>query len=66
MSFAKELNRTLVVPPFITYKNIPYSDWFKIEKLSEFHRIISAEDFMQYLAPKHWPEGERYLKVSTF
>ena len=59
MSFAKNLNRTLIVPPFITYKNIPYSEWFKLEKLSEFHRIISAEDFMQHLAPKYWPPGER-------
>jgi peptide-O-fucosyltransferase len=60
MSFAKQLNRTLVVPPFRTYKNIPYNQWFKIEKLGEFHRVISAEDFMQQIAPKYWPTDQRF------
>ncbi len=59
MSFAKNLNRTLVVPPFITYKNVPYSEWFKLEKLKEFHRVIAAEDFMKYIAPQIWPKGKR-------
>ena len=60
MSFAKNLNRTFVVPPFITYKNVPYKEWFKLEKLNEFHRSISAEEFMLHIAPKHWPEDKRY------
>jgi peptide-O-fucosyltransferase len=60
MAFAKEINRTLVVPPFRTYKNIPYKEWFKLEKLAEYHRIISAEDFMEHIAPKHWPAEERF------
>jgi peptide-O-fucosyltransferase len=60
MSFAKQLNRTLVVPPFRTYKNVPYKEWFKLEKLSEFHRVISAEDFMLYIAPRIWPTEKRY------
>lgn len=59
MSFAKSLNRTLVVPPFRTYKNVPYSDWFKLEEISKFHRSISAEDFMEHIAPDHWPLEER-------
>ena len=60
MSFAKNINRTLVVPPFITYKNIPFKEWFKLEKLNEFHRSISAEDFMKLIAPDYWPIGKRY------
>ena len=60
MSFAKGLNRTLVIPPFITYKNIPFKEWFRLDKLNEFHRSISAEDFMEHVAPKHWPEGKRF------
>jgi len=60
MAFAKELNRTFVVPPFRTYKNIPYKEWFKLEKLAEYHRIISAEDFMEHIAPKYWPPEERH------
>jgi len=59
MSFAKNLNRTFIVPPFRTYKNVPYNEWFKLEKLNEFHRSISAEDFMEHIAPLHWPEPER-------
>ena len=59
MSFAKSLNRTLVIPPFRTYKNIPYKEWFKPEKLNDFHRSIPAEDFMQQIAPKYWPVNER-------
>ncbi len=67
MSFAKHLNRTFVIPPFITYKNIPYSEWFKPERLNDFHRSITAEDFMKYLAPKYWPKGKRYkLKLMFF
>lgn len=60
MTFAKQINRTLVVPPFRTYKNVPYSDWFKLDKMNEFHRSISAEDFMLYLAPTVWPREKRH------
>lgn len=60
MSFAKTLNRTLVVPPFRTYKNVPYKEWFKLDKLSEFHRIISAEDFMKNISPLIWPPSKRF------
>jgi len=59
MTFAKNLNRTFIVPPFRTFKNVPYKEWFKLEKLNEFHRSISAEDFMEHIAPIHWPESER-------
>lgn len=59
MSFAKSINRTLVIPPFRTYKNVPYKEWFKPEKLNAFHRSIPADDFMQQIAPKYWPLNER-------
>lgn len=59
MSFAKKLNRTLIVPPFRTYKNIPFKEWFKFEELEKYHRVISAEDFMEFIAPKHWTEKDR-------
>lgn len=59
MSFAKKLNRTLVVPPFHTYKNIPFNEWFRLDKLSEFHRVIAAEQFMSSVAPVIWPEPNR-------
>ena len=56
MTFARELNRTLVLPNFHDAK---YSDYFDVTKLNEFHRVISATDFMQYIAPKYWPIEER-------
>lgn len=59
MSFAKNINRTFIVPPFRTFQNVPYKKWFKLEKLNEFHRSISAEDFMKHIAPTYWPEAKR-------
>lgn len=60
MTFARQLNRTMIVPPFLTYKNVPYKEWFNFDKLKEFHRVISAEDFMKHLAPKYWPAEQRH------
>lgn len=60
LSFAKAVNRTLVLPGFRTYKNIPFDDWFKVEPIAEYHKkVILAEDFMADLAPEHWPVGKR-------
>ncbi|XP_013394637.1 GDP-fucose protein O-fucosyltransferase 1 isoform X2 [Lingula anatina] len=60
LGFAKALDRTLVLPPWRTYKNVPFNDWFKVEPVKEYHRVILAEDFMQHLAPEHWPPGQRF------
>ncbi|CAF1180340.1 unnamed protein product [Adineta steineri] len=59
LAFSKLINRTLIVPPWRTYKNIPYSEWFQIESLRSYHRVIDAEDFMQNLAPRIWPPESR-------
>ncbi|CAF0800266.1 unnamed protein product [Didymodactylos carnosus] len=59
LAFAKLLNRTLILPPWRTYKNIPFTDWFEIEPIREYHRVIEAYDFMSNLAPRVWPDDKR-------
>ncbi|UJR32853.1 hypothetical protein I4U23_020315 [Adineta vaga] len=59
LAFAKAINRTLIVPPWRTYKNIRYSEWFEIESLRLYHRVIDAEEFMQTLASRVWPVESR-------
>ena len=40
-------------------KAVTFTDWFQLEPLQEYHKVILAEDFMKYLAPKYWPKGKR-------
>lgn len=40
-------------------KNIPFTNWFKQEPLSQYHRVILAEDFMKDVAPIIWPPENR-------
>ncbi|XP_076462292.1 GDP-fucose protein O-fucosyltransferase 1-like [Babylonia areolata] len=59
LGFAKKLNRTLILPPWRTYKNIPFDEWFRVDAVRRYHRAITAETFMRILAPAVWPEGQR-------
>jgi peptide-O-fucosyltransferase len=59
MTFAKNLNRTLVVPGFRTYKNVAFNEWFQLSELAKYHRVISGETFMSQLSPQVWRPEER-------
>ncbi|PIK56752.1 protein O-fucosyltransferase 1 [Apostichopus japonicus] len=59
LAFAKTIDRTLVLPPFRTYTNVPLSDWFQIEPFTHFHKVITMEDFMKHFGDTKWPVGER-------
>jgi peptide-O-fucosyltransferase len=45
--------------PFPKQKNIPFSDFFQVAPLQEYHRVILMEEFLEKLAPKYWPIGKR-------
>jgi len=63
--FAKSLNRTLVLPPFISYDDnhsavlTPFEDIIQINPLKEYHDVMSLEEFMHKYSNKLWPPGKR-------
>ena len=67
LAFAKKLDRTLVVPPWIghlyksRYENsfIPYDQWFDLKALQKYHRVIPMESFMKNLSSSLWPPQKR-------
>ncbi|UYV73442.1 O-fut1 [Cordylochernes scorpioides] len=66
LGFAKGLDRTLVLPPWVEYKfglprsiQVPFNTYFKVEPLLKYHRVMLMEKFMSEVAPKVWPEGQR-------
>lgn len=66
LQFAKHLNRTLILPPFIEYvkyeiKFTPFDDYIDVDRLREYHRVVLFRDFMEQLAPQIWKEENRTI-----
>ncbi|VDK23551.1 unnamed protein product, partial [Anisakis simplex] len=66
ISFARALNRTLVLPPFIEYirgqpkKMVDYDEYFQVEPFKQDSlRVILMRDFIQQIAPRIWPLNRR-------
>uniref|UniRef100_A0A914V590 GDP-fucose protein O-fucosyltransferase 1 n=1 Tax=Plectus sambesii TaxID=2011161 RepID=A0A914V590_9BILA len=60
LAFAKQLNRTLILPPWRTYKNVEFDEWFIPSAMEKYHRVILAKDFMAHLAETVWPQEKRF------
>lgn len=66
LSFAKKLNRTLVLPAWIEYRygerksiQVPFDKYFKVEPLSKYHKVATMELFMKEIAPYEWLPEQR-------
>eukprot|EP00088_Acartia_fossae_P040583 TRINITY_DN4226_c0_g1_i1.p1 TRINITY_DN4226_c0_g1~~TRINITY_DN4226_c0_g1_i1.p1 ORF type:complete len:387 (-),score=60.51 TRINITY_DN4226_c0_g1_i1:166-1326(-) len=66
LEFARRLDRTLVIPPWIEYEHsnrrtlmVPFQTYFNVSKVNEYHRAVSMEYFFDNLAQRVWPIGKR-------
>ncbi|XP_021947847.1 GDP-fucose protein O-fucosyltransferase 1 [Folsomia candida] len=66
LAFAKNVNRTLILPPWVEYIlyevgsiQVPFDTYFKVENLQTYHRVITMEKFMEKLASSIWPPSKR-------
>ncbi|KAL0273813.1 UNVERIFIED_CONTAM: hypothetical protein PYX00_006398 [Menopon gallinae] len=66
LGFAKALNRTLVLPPWVEYRQgevksiqVPFDTYFKVDKLKEYHDVVTMEKFMETTGPEIWPPEKR-------
>ncbi|XP_032683802.1 GDP-fucose protein O-fucosyltransferase 1 [Odontomachus brunneus] len=66
LGFAKSLNRTLVLPPWVEYRTgetrsiqVPFDTYFNVSQVQSCHKTLLMEDFMKDVAPRIWPPEER-------
>lgn len=68
IAFAKGLNRTLILPPWVEYRSgevrslqVPFKEYFKVNAVQKYHKAIPMEEFMESLADSVWPAEERVV-----
>uniref|UniRef100_A0A1B0D685 GDP-fucose protein O-fucosyltransferase 1 n=1 Tax=Phlebotomus papatasi TaxID=29031 RepID=A0A1B0D685_PHLPP len=66
LAFARHINRTLILPPWVEYRQgqvksiqVPFDRYFQVEPLREYHRVILMGEFMESLGKDVWPEEKR-------
>lgn len=66
ISFARALNRTLLLPHWIEYRygrpksvQVPFDAYFKVDPLSRYHRVQLMDDFMAEHSDAVWPPEGR-------
>ncbi|RZF41090.1 hypothetical protein LSTR_LSTR002722 [Laodelphax striatellus] len=66
LAFAKGLNRTLVLPPWVEYRfgepksiQVPFNTYFSVDALMKYHDVITMEEFMANIANDIWPAEKR-------
>ncbi|XP_059608292.1 GDP-fucose protein O-fucosyltransferase 1 [Phlebotomus argentipes] len=66
LAFARQLNRTLILPPWVEYRQghsksiqVPFDKYFQVEPLRKYHRVILMRNFMDTIGKDVWPEDKR-------
>jgi len=72
LEFSRQLNRTLVLPPWIEYHNsaagstmVSFDEYFDVGIVKKYHRAVTMHFFFKYLVDKVWPIGQRYAFCYT-
>ncbi|PAV84512.1 hypothetical protein WR25_12243, partial [Diploscapter pachys] len=64
LSFARSMDRTLVLPNFIEFKHpkttmVPFETLFQVKPLKKLVRVVTMTEFTKYIMPKIWPQEKR-------
>lgn len=66
LGFAKAINRTLILPPWVEYRTgetksvqVPFNKYFNVSQVQSCHKARLMEDFMDDIAPRIWQPKER-------